>query len=335
MLVHNFSTEMVAAQDRFELWEEFAVHSHMRNWIRSDHEDDFRATMRVLDMGDTQISTMTFPSLEVVRTPKLIRQQSDREFYQVNCVLSGAGDVSQGAHNTSIRQGQLVLVDSGLPFRGRLQGGSENYAAMIIQLPRDLLPLPWKTVQRVTARPICGWQGMSGVLWRWLTEVHARADEFTPDDIPTLRSVTADLLAAALGGCLAAEDTMTPESRRRALQVQIRDFIRRNLGDPSLSPATIAAAHRISVRYVHQLFAEEDTTAAAWIRGRRLERCRRDLANPHLQLRPIHAIAAQWGFIDPAHFSRAFRAAYGMPPRDYRQHALRGAVRESTSALHG
>ncbi|MFE7542031.1 AraC-like ligand-binding domain-containing protein [Streptomyces platensis] len=335
MLVHNFSTERVAAQDRFELWEEFAVNSHMRNWIRSDHEDDFRATMRVLDMGDTQISTMTFPSLEVVRTPKLIRQQSDREFYQVNCVLSGAGDVSQGERNTSLQQGQLVLVDSGLPFRGRLHGGTENYAAMIIQLPRDLLPLPRKTVQRVTARPICGGQGMSGVLWRWVAEVHARAAEFTPADIPTLRSVTADLLAAALGGCLDAEDTMTPESRRRALQVQIRDFIRRNLGDPSLSPATLAAAHRISVRYVHQLFAEEGTTAAAWIRGRRLERCRRDLANPHLQLRPIHAIAAQWGFIDPAHFSRAFRAVYGMPPRDYRQHALRGAVRESASALHG
>ncbi|GFE19785.1 helix-turn-helix domain-containing protein [Streptomyces sp. SID8375] len=335
MLVSNFSTEMVAAQDRFALWEEFASQSHMRNWMRSEHEDNFRATMRVLDMGDAQISTMTFPSLEVVRTPKLIRQQSDREFYQVNCVLAGAGGASQGDRNTSIRQGQLVLVDSSLPFRGQLHGEAENYAAMIIQLPRELLPLPWKTVQRVSARPISGCQGLGGVLWRWLTEVNARAEEFTPADIPTLRSVTADLLAAVLGRCLDAEDTMTPESRRRALQVQIRDFIRRHLGDPSLSPATIAAAHRISVRYVHQLFAEEGTTAAAWIRGRRLERCRRDLANPHLQLRPIHAIAAQWGFIDPAHFSRAFRAAYGMPPRDYRQHALRGAVRESASALHG
>lgn len=335
MLVSNFSTEMVAAQDRFALWEEFATQSHMRNWMRSEHEDNFRATMRVLDMGDAQISTMTFPSLEVVRTPKLIRQQSDREFYQVNCVLAGAGGASQGDRNTSIRQGQLVLVDSSLPFRGQLHGEAENYAAMIIQVPRELLPLPWKTVQRVSARPISGCQGLGGVLWRWLTEANARAEEFTPADIPTLRSVTADLLAAVLGRCLDAEDTMTPESRRRALQVQIRDFIRRHLGDPSLSPATIAAAHRISVRYVHQLFAEEGTTAAAWIRGRRLERCRRDLANPHLQLRPIHAIAAQWGFIDPAHFSRAFRAAYGMPPRDYRQHALRGGVRESASALHG
>lgn len=27
---------------------------------------------------------------------------------------------------------------------------------------------------------------------------------------------------------------------------------------------------------------------------------------------------ARWGFTDPAHFSRAFRAAYGMPPAEYR-----------------
>ena len=30
------------------------------------------------------------------------------------------------------------------------------------------------------------------------------------------------------------------------------------------------------------------------------------------------AIGARWGYPDPAHFSRLFKAAYGVGPRDYR-----------------
>ncbi|MEO3823297.1 helix-turn-helix domain-containing protein [Actinomadura sp. B10D3] len=34
--------------------------------------------------------------------------------------------------------------------------------------------------------------------------------------------------------------------------------------------------------------------------------------------RPVSAIAARWGFADAAAFSRVFRAAYGLPPGEFR-----------------
>ncbi|WP_234365465.1 helix-turn-helix transcriptional regulator [Streptomyces sp. RTd22] len=85
-----------------------------------------------------------------------------------------------------------------------------------------------------------------------------------------------------------------------------------------MTPQAIAAAHHISLRHLQQLLAEDDTSPAAWIRHRRLERCRLDLADPRLNARPIQAIGAHWGFTNPTHFSRLFRATYGIPPRDYR-----------------
>ncbi|MEV6133849.1 AraC family transcriptional regulator [Streptomyces violaceusniger] len=36
-----------------------------------------------------------------------------------------------------------------------------------------------------------------------------------------------------------------------------------------------------------------------------------------MNTRPIQAIAERWGS-NPAHFTRLFRATYGIPPRDYR-----------------
>nr|WP_246098027.1 helix-turn-helix transcriptional regulator [Streptomyces botrytidirepellens] len=71
-------------------------------------------------------------------------------------------------------------------------------------------------------------------------------------------------------------------------------------------------------RMPHRVRFTRWPSPAAWIRHRRLERCRLALANPRLNARPIQAIATRWGFTDPAHFSRLFRAAYGIPPRDHR-----------------
>ncbi|MFG1952873.1 helix-turn-helix domain-containing protein [Micromonospora sp. NPDC048830] len=102
------------------------------------------------------------------------------------------------------------------------------------------------------------------------------------------------------------------------LVTQVRDFIDRHLGDPDLSPQAVADAHHVALRTLHRLFADEEETVAGTIR-RRLERCRRDLTDPLLADRPVQAIAARWGFRDKAHFSRAFRAAYGTSPRAYRE----------------
>jgi AraC-like DNA-binding protein len=77
----------------------------------------------------------------------------------------------------------------------------------------------------------------------------------------------------------------------------------------------------MSLRSLHQLFHDEGLTVAGWIRSRRLEGCRRDLADPSLDARPVAAVAARWGFSSAAEFSRAFRAAHGMPPAEYRRFA--------------
>ncbi|MET8678043.1 helix-turn-helix transcriptional regulator [Streptomyces sp. NPDC004647] len=63
-----------------------------------------------------------------------------------------------------------------------------------------------------------------------------------------------------------------------------------------------------------------------WIRLRRLEQCRRDLHDPALCARPVSAIAVRWGFRDAAHFSRTFRATYGVPPGEYRAAAIAGVT---------
>ncbi|MBI0374907.1 helix-turn-helix domain-containing protein [Streptomyces albiflaviniger] len=317
MLVNEFSTEIVVAPERFALWEQATEQSHMRNRLRSDDHDNFRARMRSLELGEVQVSALAYPHLEVVRTAKLVRQ-SDPEVYQINYFLGGQGLVSVGRGETTLGTGDLVVMDSSCPFRGDVRADPGSWSHVTVQCPRRLLPLPDKAVRRLLAVPISGRRGMGWVLSRWLTDLHSRAHEFTPADVATLASVTLDLLASLIARCQKAEDTLSPEARRNALRAQINVFVEQHLADPAMTPQTIADAHHISLRRLQQLLAEDDTSPAAWIRHRRLERCRLDLDNRRLNGHPIQAIATRWGFTDPAHFSRIFRATYGIPPRDYR-----------------
>jgi AraC-like DNA-binding protein len=143
-------------------------------------------------------------------------------------------------------------------------------------------------------------------------------DDCGAGDGARLGTAVLDLLTAALAAQLGRGDQVPQDSRQRALLVRIHAFIEERLGDPELSPGSVAAAHFISVRYLHKLFETESTTVADWIRRRRLERCRRDLLDPALRSTPASAIGASWGLGDAAHFSRVFRSAYGVPPGEYR-----------------
>jgi len=56
----------------------------------------------------------------------------------------------------------------------------------------------------------------------------------------------------------------------------------------------------------------------AWIKTRRLEACRRALVSPRSQHLSVTEVASRFGFSNPAFFSRAFTAQYGVSPRRYR-----------------
>ncbi|MEU5031563.1 helix-turn-helix domain-containing protein [Streptomyces milbemycinicus] len=311
MLVTEFSTEVVAASERFALWEGATEQSHMRNRLRSNDHNDFRARMRVLDLAEVQVAALAYSHLEIARTAKLIRQ-SDPEVYLINYSLGGEGIVSVDGGDTTLRTGDLVVLDSSRPYLGGVRADPDSWSHVTVQFPRGLLPLPEKTAQSLFAVPISGRSGMGGVFARWLTDLNARAHEFTPADIPTLTSVTLDLLASVIARCLEAEESLAPETRKTALRTRINAFVEQHLADPAMTPQTIADAHHISLRHLQQLLAEDDTSPAAWIRHRL------DLATPHLNARTIQAIAEHWGFTSPTHFSRLFRDTYGISPRDYR-----------------
>ena len=91
--------------------------------------------------------------------------------------------------------------------------------------------------------------------------------------------------------------------------------LRRTL-EEQRSVQSIAAAIGLSLYHAHRLLNEEAETVMKWVWRQRLEACRRDLADARQSTLSISAIAFRWGFNNCSHFPRAFRARYGMSPRE-------------------
>ncbi|WP_030681382.1 hypothetical protein [Streptomyces sp. NRRL B-1347] len=75
-----------------------------------------------------------------------------------------------------------------------------------------------------------------------------------------------ELLAALLAHELGSPHALPPESRQRSLVAPAHSFIDQHLGDPGLTPQTVADAHHVSLRRLQQVLAAADLSHAALVR---------------------------------------------------------------------
>ncbi|WP_105974075.1 AraC family transcriptional regulator [Streptomyces geranii] len=319
-----FRTSDVPEADRFDYWQELVGRTRSSALI-SEHAADFWAQQRLMQLGPMTVSQMSFRPTRYWRTPKMVRQ-ADPELYHLTLLTDGGLTLEHAGQEAAFTPRDLHLADSSQAYDVRSADDRHGgvVTGMAVDFPKALLPLPPHRVRELLGRRLPGEVGVGALLADFLEGLNRQVGTLQPADAPRLGTVVIDLMSAWFAQLLDAETLLTPESRGRVTVERVQEFIRRHLDDPDLTPPVIAAAHNISLSYLHRVFQQQagGETVAAWIRRRRLENAHRDLANPSLQGTPIHTIAARWGYQRPSDFTRAFRAAYGMSPREHRHQAL-------------
>jgi AraC-like DNA-binding protein len=321
-----FTTEGLSAEERLALFDEFLAASRHGTRVLSRRPELFTARVRAVQLGSIEVSEFTAASATVARTPALIRA-ADPDVYAFIAPLSGQTVLSQAGRDIELRPGWMALRSSGRPFELRISTEDGPTRLIRAQVPRALLPQQRPQLDRLLAEPVPGHGGMGSLFTQFMAGLAAgpsgQGGEYRPSDLPRLGNLTLDMFDAVLAHVLDPDHRVLPG--HQGLLAQVSAYIREHLGDPELSPDTVAAAHHISTSYLHRLFACRDLTVAATIRTQRLDRARRDLSDPRLADLPIHRIAARWGFRDHASFTRAFRARYGIPPKALRTELVGGA----------
>jgi len=282
---------------------------------------NYRGEFRASGLGPMQVVVLDIMPITVRRTAELI-SQADPDMLKLFLVCAGGSSVvDQGGRQARLSVGDFAFYDTRRPYEVSCGVDERSTRVLTFMFPPSLLPLSPSGRKRLTAVRIPATAGLGDLTAQFLLQLARNVEHYNPTEAARLSSAALEILATRLARELEVSDWGTPEARRHALLVTVQGFIQQHLGDRQLSPGGVAAQHHMSLRSLHQLFHDEGLTVAGWIRSRRLEGCRRDLADPSLDARPVAAVAARWGFSSAAEFSRAFRAAHGMPPAEYRRFA--------------
>jgi AraC-like DNA-binding protein len=295
------------ASQRFDFWKHVLSDTFVPLDVHCPDATDFHGRMRGCELGALRFIEVDAQPHTAERTPRLIRA-APAGCYKVALQVHGTSVLVQDGRETMLTPGDFSLYDTDRPYTLAL----ETHRKLVLVFPRDLLGLPPIRLAGLTATRISG--GTAALIAPFLGQLAGILDDVDGRAGVRLAGNVLDLLATVLAERL-DQPPADMDALHRAQMLHITTYIEEHLAEADLCPTQIAIAHHISLRQLHKLFHANGSTVAGWIRERRLEHCARDLREKSC---PVSAIGARWGYPDPAHFSRLFKAAYGVSPRDYR-----------------
>lgn len=316
--------EDFAPRDRVDAFHHAMTDTSVPNDIaHEEHETGMRARIEGWRVGGLDLFDVRCSGFEVRRTARHVRAHRDRPVVSVSLQTRGVHRAEQAGGRFTLGPDDICVFHELAP---RAYGWSGYGASQAITMDAEYLGVPVDTVVRASVR-------LRASPLHDLLLGHLRAFWRDPGRLEVdpgaaaLANSTTELVRALLTSAAHDErDRQVRAAMDTSLVARIMAYARRHLTDPDLGPERIAVEHAISKRQLYVVLGRAGISLEQWLIGERLEAACRLLASPRHAALPVSAVATRCGFTSPSHFTRRFRAAYGLTPSEWRRHRLRPAM---------
>jgi len=286
---------------------------------------EFQATHYAYGIGPSTLNLVSAQS-HLVKRGRAEIAASTEDCYYLNFQLAGDCRITQNGHDIVLVPGDVGLFDSSQSF-GLHHDNFPQLKVASLMLPKHSISTedgdePARTPELLSRHPVYG---------RLIAEAMQSLVETTttgaPADVMALQSLVMSLLKltarpfAGHTNSLLSTFTGSPaaNARGQAQLLRIKRIIRARCTTPGYSVTACATEAGLSPRYIHRLFEADEDSFGTFLMNERLNAARRMLRHPSSGHLPMATIAAESGFSDPSHFTRAFRTRYGMTPGEWRR----------------
>ncbi|PZN26222.1 MAG: hypothetical protein DIU71_18810 [Proteobacteria bacterium] len=313
----RLSTDRLDPRRRLELWNDSASSSFAPMVCDPLTPQPFNAGFVRGRLGEISLT-------EVHSDPVIVRHlrshvaHCNQALFFLHVELEGQCVARQSGREALLQPGDFTLCDTEAPYE-LVSSGAKRM--LVLGIPDRVMRRYVACPESVVAVRMPGASGMSALASEFLRSLWHRCREGLEPEMAT-RALNAalDLVAGAYSEFSRSHPSRS--SIAAAHRARIVNYIEAHLGDPDLTPKRIGEACKLTTRYLHHLFSDGEETVARYILRRRLDECAKALALPSLRGRTVTSIAFDYGFNSPTHFGRAFRARFGMTPREYRQRRM-------------
>lgn len=269
----------------------------------------------------------------------------------VTWTLAGAGRFVQGDATAVARPGDLVVLGPDVPHAYGVAPGADRWGFWWAHCPARPAWLPLLAPYELTGRcyvvadvPAAVHGRIEAAFRRLYSDARWSGHGAPPAPVdaglvdadpahvvvrPTLPAVAVGVAARELASrgidevvllatATAAASRTRPDLVGDPVDARVRQVESVLVADPAAPHTVDSLAAQVALspsRFAHLFAAQTGRTPMRALREARLTHAARLLEATDL---PVASVAAASGFASAFHFSRAFRARYGVPPRDYR-----------------
>lgn len=311
MQTWTFSTHQLPIERRFEAWQQALQRLNLPVG-KLDADQEF--------FGD--ISCLTSPlGIEFARVTSSAQEIAGQFPKQASAIwlavlVDGEATLFDDSGSRDINVGDILYGATGMPARLVF---SLPFTQLFIKVPHLAISPRLLAPLAMSLGHLRADRGVNLMFSSLLTALSISINDLRHDQLrPIELSLTEFILT-----CL-TDDGDSPVigcgDKARSMRLHsICQTIETLLDDGNLNPLKVAEMHGVSLRYLQKMFTYNDNTFTNYVRTRRLERCRSDLISPIYAQMSVTEICFRWGFNGSPHFSRSFKAKYGVSPREYRQ----------------
>jgi AraC-like DNA-binding protein len=318
----GFAADQMEADANVAAWREAVATLFDVDDLAAGEPGPFRADINSFALGPVLIGLSRASGQRFRRTPETIAR-SGVDHLILQLYLKGSYDGIAGTRPIHVQAGDICVFD----LAQTLETRATAFENITLVVPRPMLGTHLQRIDDLHGLVLPASSVIARLLAGHLTALLEFAPRMTLDECQSVVEGTVSLLAACLRNELERVEVDADHSAAASPSlIRIRQYVEANLNNDDLSPASVAAQFGLSRASLYRMFASVGGIAD-YIRSRRLHRAFFDLANSGARGPRISEVARRWQLGTDAHFTRSFKAAYGITPRAAREAALLGVQR--------
>lgn len=311
----HFDTSNIPASDREEVTYDVISKGQTPVELTDLGNDPDGVSMQIdaTELGPISVQNMRISAVQATRGPRLARQDSDPCLFLISKKVGTSTLIQQG-REAVFGPGDLILLSSS---DASMVTSAEQDERHVLRIPTEHLAVSDRLMRRSLAIPLRRNVPLAGVLARFVDDLIILPDSMQPS-ADHLARATVDLVRGLIA-TVTGDERQAEQAREADIQLHVADYLDRHWREHDLTAERMAAAHHISTRQLYRILTAQGISLGDWLRQRRLEACRDELANPGASSLSVASVGRRWGFNNATNFGRAFKTAFGLTPMQWRK----------------